>query len=168
MSRTYRHRHTVPKGHKAVNRDDGTVIIDENGDVVWTDDHSGYHLQWRQFRMKVKWNPGYGFETNMLERWKKAWFGKQKIPVVKHCIKDFDRYGHYRTHKEWNRFRKKASRRKVKMKIQAMEFHDLPLQEGRQPLVPQCYRKPSPKHRVKYEDYLECVHSGETLPDSED
>lgn len=168
MSRTYRHRHTVPKGYKAVDRAGHIVTIDENGEAVWTQDHGGRSVTWRRYAPQGTWVPGHGWESSMLERWKLSWFGKRKIPTVSHCIRDYDNYSRYRSCKEWNHFEKKATRRRVKMRVRSEDFDLLPLTDGRQPAPTHAYRRPPRKYRTEQEDCLESGKGKKITPVQEE
>lgn len=165
MSRTYRHRHTVPKGYKVVDRDKDIAILDKNGEVTWTQDFSGLYVRWRRYVMKGFWDYGRGHQTNSLEKWKSGWFGKQKIPEYKVAIKHFDGMGRYYGFKEWERFNQKSRRRRENMKVHAWEFDDLPRWTGKSNIPPKGLRKPRKKFRSGDGDYLECVHVRQALPD---
>lgn len=126
MSRTFRNRHSVPKGMKV--RDGcGNVCYDSNGKRYWTNgDYTGANVSWRVWFPDVEWLWGHGDQILPYHLWKMALFGSRKMRHETWQVKRFGSgCGCWKAATKYRYFAKKSYRCRSNMLVRGEEWEKL-------------------------------------------
>ena len=128
MTRTYRHRRSVPRGLK-VRDGDPCFCYDTDGKRYFTNgDFTGKEVRWHQWFSDVGWIRGLGYANLAYHMWLYAFFDGRKIS---HAIWQVKRFSSelgsgWRRISQYRRLSRKAYRRDSAMKICAEQWEKLP------------------------------------------
>lgn len=122
MSRTYRNRHSVPKGLKV--RDGDSGVYDSHNNLYYLDTHNHTEVIVRYYWARTF--SGYGsYHSNFLEKWKeKILKGTERI-YVRRYIKAFRRSYYSKDSKEDRHFNYKRYRAMCRKLMSNQQWDDL-------------------------------------------